>query len=761
MRGSFPAIGRDAVVSVSRQSRSTARPIAPRVRSVDPNQARRLLLACFIVSGLTAILYQTVWMRLALAQFGVNITTVAAVLTVFMLGLALGTILAGRFSRAVEARLGWHGLRLYALAELTVGIGGWTVPFLFHEARGLLLSLGPANSGRYSASSVALICAVLLPFCAAMGATFPLAVSFLARAHSAKGDACRFSALYLANVLGGLAGALGATLFLIEAFGFRATSLAAAALNAAISTAAFVAFRGATLPPASLTGRTASRAPEPGSNTRQAALFLTGLCSMGMEVLWTRIYPLFVGTFVYSFAGILATYLVATAIGSALYRRWRHKPMARQLGRWWPWICVASFLPFFSASMWLPIPGWPRVAFGLAPFCGLLGFVTPALVDREAGDDPRRLGRAYGLNLLGCMIGPLLAAFLAAYLGSRWTQLILAMPLFALFVARPLRRDAGAGKIMAAIATSLVLWQSTTLVEEQFPKAQVLHDSVATVIASGEGRNKHLYVNGVGMTGLVTVTKMMAHFPAAHCVSRRGQPLDALVICFGMGTTFRSLASWDAKVTAVELVPSVPRFFGYYFADGPALLASAPQRLSVVIDDGRRYLDRSSQTFDLIAIDPPPPVEAASSSLLYSKEFYGSALRRLKPNGILHTWLPYGDPETVAGVLLALLDSFPHVRVFQSIYGRGQHFLASREPILSPPVSELLARMPEAAIKDMVEWDGGPPSQLLQAMLSQEIGIEALLPKGSREKSIAISDDRAVNEFFFMRRFLRPSEQAE
>ena len=118
----------------------------------------------------------------------------------------------------------------------------------------------------------------------------------------------------------------------------------------------------------------------------------------------------------------------------------------------------------------------------------------------------------------------------------------------------------------------------------------------------------------------------MAHLPLAFLDH---PPKDALAICFGMGTSFRSLLSWDIPVTAVELVPSVPRVFWFFHADGPDLLRSP--LANVVIDDGRRYLERTSAQYDVITIDPPPPVEAAGSSLLYSKEFYATINRRLRP----------------------------------------------------------------------------------------------------------------------------------
>src|SRR5437016_14343512 len=110
------------------------------------------------------------------------------------------------------------------------------------------------------------------------------------------------------------------------------------------------------------------------------------------------------------------------------------------------------------------------------------------------------------------------------------------------------------------------------------------------------------------MTGLTPITKMMAHVPLAMLGH---SPQNALVICFGMGTTYRSLMSWGIPVTAVELVPSVPRLFSFYHADGAELLRSPLSRL--VIDDGRRYLERTPQQYDVIAIDPPPPVEASRS----------------------------------------------------------------------------------------------------------------------------------------------------
>jgi spermidine synthase len=82
------------------------------------------------------------------------------------------------------------------------------------------------------------------------------------------------------------------------------------------------------------------------------------------------------------------------------------------------------------------------------------------------------------------------------------------------------------------------------------------------------------------------------------------------------------MLSWVIDSTAVELVPSVPELVTFFHPNAAALMMSPLSH--VVIDDGRFYLERSSAQYDVITIDPPPPVEAAGSSLLYSKEFYST-----------------------------------------------------------------------------------------------------------------------------------------
>jgi spermidine synthase len=247
------------------------------------------------------------------------------------------------------------------------------------------------------------------------------------------------------------------------------------------------------------------------------------------------------------------------------------------------------------------------------------------------------------------------------------------------------------------------------------------------------------------MTSLTPITKFMVHLPLAF---HQGRPDSALIICFGMGTSYRSALSWDIDTTAVELVPSVMEAFGFYHADA-AHWANDPKG-HIVIDDGRRYLKRTAKKFDVIVVDPPPPPETASSSLLYSTEFYELAKQHLKPHGILQTWFPRGQVLTWQAAARSLQDSFPYVRCFRSVEGWGTHLLASMEPIEQLDGTQLAARMPENARKDLLEWD---PSQevsvYIERVVSNELSISILLNPNPK---VQITDDHPFNEYFLLRR---------
>jgi hypothetical protein len=265
--------------------------------------------------------------------------------------------------------------------------------------------------------------------------------------------------------------------------------------------------------------------------------------------------------------------------------------------------------------------------------------------------------------------------------------------------------------------------------------------------------DKKLLINSYGMTSLTPITKVMAHLPLAF-LDR--PPQSALVICFGMGTTFRAIHSWGIKVTVVELVPSVPKMFPYYHSDGDQILRSPLAH--VVVDDGRRYLERTTEQYDLITIDPPPPLAAAGSSMLYSEEFYQVAKRRLRPGGILQQWLPADneDVTVVSSISRSVRKSFQYVRSFWDEF--GVHFLCSDSPIPERSAADLVHKLPDSAVKDFVEWSApnsaGPAAQAeaqFEDLLENEANIDQLI--ADAPKAVTLTDNRPVNEYSLLRKW--------
>jgi spermidine synthase len=718
----------------------------------------------FFVSGFCGILYEIVWLRLSMAQFGVTNALVSIVLSMFMAGLGLGSWGGGLLARRYGEGAGTLGLRLYALAELLIAISALLVPLQLVWGRALLERIGLPSSGTYYFASAIWIGFTLVPWCASMGATIPLAMAAI-RSNFQGESSSSFSFLYLANVVGATAGAM-IPLFLIELYGFRGTLKIAAALNCALAMSAFAL---------SLRARIRQDAASPSnalpeSSGEQLApsrrplvlLLATGLTSMGLEVVWIRQFTPYLGTMVYAFATILALYLVSTLIGSKIYRAWNKKGRGEPALIWLglgfcACLSLAAGDPQFRIAMML------RPIIGIVPFSMILGFITPMLVDRWSGGNPHRAGTAYAANVVGCILGPLLSGFLLLpFTSEHWVICILGFPWIAVgWNPRWLATTAARGRLrwvgyaMALLAFELALVSKGY--ESQFPHHEVLRDSTATIVAyTRPNGDKQLLVNGVGITSLTPITKMMAHFPMAF-LSR--PPQSALNICFGMGTTFRSLLSWGVPTTSVELVPSVPRVFSYYHPDGAQLLRSPLSR--VVIDDGRRYLERSSEQFDVITIDPPPPIEAAGVSMLYSKEFYGIINRRLRPDGILQQWLWEGDAVVRSAVARALSQSFPYVRVFQYYpsYGFGYQFLASRQPIPRLSGAELIGRMPQAAVRDLMEWPFKPTAeQEMNYVLDHEFPIAQMV--AADPNAAAMQDDHPVNEYVLLRKLKGSKFQA-
>ena len=352
---------------------------------------KSLLFFLFFVSGFCGLLYQIIWTRIAFVSFGVISPIVSVVISVFMLGLSLGSWAGGKWIPYLKKKTSFSAIIFYGFAEIIIGLGAFAVPNLFTIGETLLLPLGEINSSQYLFLSALILGLSIFPFCFAMGATYPFMMAFVQE--SKWEERTSFSYLYLANGIGATFGTIITAVFLIEKLGFSNTLTFGAFGN--FSLALICLIKG-------FYDRPSPEVEQPilpskisimenwllsKKSRTYLVLFITGLTSLAMEVTWIRGFTPVVKTTIYAFAAILAAYLFATLLGSQWYRRNLNKqktiPTLKLVG-----ICfLFAFFPIFVSAPDIH-PTVPMLLGSILPFCIALGYLTPKLIDQVSQGNP-------------------------------------------------------------------------------------------------------------------------------------------------------------------------------------------------------------------------------------------------------------------------------------------------------------------------------------------------------------------------------------
>jgi spermidine synthase len=524
------------------------------------------------------------------------------------------------------------------------------------------------------------------------------------------------------------------------------------------------------------------------------------------------------GSSIYIFTTILAIFLLGIALGSFLYRR-LSRPEGERLGTLG--LCLAGVGVLAQATVVLGsgmvghVPFVVRTVVVLLPATILMGYAFP-LAGRLATPSAEAAGGSVGLlyaaNTGGSILGSFGAAFvLAGTLGTNGSILLLGgLNLLAgavLFAAEPVGggRRAGAtgqdrgqdpGKargqdsgnargqapsqapgnrgrarlvaaglaglaVLGLVASSLDLPVTRTRTENELRRTgrPVTHaeDELATVdTVGGPAKGRRLLVGGVGMTSLTVDTKLMGYLSKAL----RPDAQDFLVIAFGMGGTYRSGLQLGLRTDAVELSPTVPSRMPVFFPDADRFLDHPQGR--VIVSDGRNYVRLSRETYDMVAVDPAPPIESAGSVVLYTREFLTEGKARLRPGGVFMLWIPYALP----------LDDFKeHVRTFAGVFGHvrlvlspGRHgvfMFGSDAPLefTEPNIRRVLGN--PAALRDLNDVPDHPPTDadgwvavVRRSQWLADDELRSFIGSGPQ-----ITDDRPRSEYFLWRRAFMDDQQ--
>lgn len=665
-------------------------------------RANTMLFSLFFASGISGLIYQIVWVRMLSRIMGSTTYAVAIVVAAFMAGLALGSFIWGRYGDRSR-----RPLLLYARLELAVGVIALAVPWLLQAAVALYSFVHQMTEG--SAAPVVLARVLILFVCIMipavfMGGTLPVLTAHLVR--EKKDFGASFSLLYGINTLGAVGGVLLAGYVTLGLWGERATILIGAGINFLVAAAAWYIVRSAapeqpsepgvrTVHPE--TGDTAiSPYPAPVRRLVFAVFVVSGFTSLAYEVIWSRQLILFLKTSIYSFSMMLAIFLLGIALGSILIKRWVdhfRRPLA-VFGLLEIVLALVSFLSLYLVvGLDRPRPetdffsGYELlVAFILIfPLALVMGLIYPVAcrcyvgIARSAGSS---LGSFYAGNTLGNIAGSLTAGFFFIGVWGSAPSLVLlgavngVLGLVLIGAERGLHRVlrwAGAGLVLSVLALLIADRRGEDpflRILENRVKAGALSWEIylnkegveGTVTSFSRNGVPRLWVNGVGMTILCAETKLMAHLPLLLADS----PRNILVICFGMGSTVASASLHPGlDITAVELVPEVYECFGFYHPGQEEILRRP--NVHPLVGDGRNYFLLTSRTFDVITVDPAPPIYSAGTVNLYSREFLSLCRDHLSPGGVMCLWLPVSKEPI--DVILSLVKTFHAVFPEMTVWG--------------------------------------------------------------------------------------------
>ncbi|HCC47463.1 MAG TPA: hypothetical protein DEQ38_05015 [Elusimicrobia bacterium] len=668
----------------------------------------------FFLSGVSGLIYETVWFRMLIRVFGTTLEATSTVLAVFMGGLALGAVIAGKKADGAK-----NPLKAYAALELLIALSALSATLAMAGLPEFIAPLLPEGGTAGAEAGTALLrvlvsAGVLAIPTALMGATLPLLVSALSTGTADSGG--KISRLYALNTLGAALGVLAAGYLLIAHAGEKGAALLAAALNLAIALRVMLSSPQERQP--------APPAAETAEGRRGYRLMLlilgaSGFTALALEVLWARLLVLTIGNSVYAFSAMLASYLLGIALGS-LYAGERADdgdtlPLLAKTQAALACVALAGLGAFYLAGtgatdpkyMYSPLTqasdifhlfGWSLII--IMPATALMGFFFPlaAQAGVRAAGRVGAVGALYGANTVGTILGSLITGFiLIPQLGTKFSFILAAI--LAALTGTALASLAGgeakrrftpwlAGAALAAAAAFAVPDPVFSTINRRFqlhnPGLLAFHaedrGGAVDVLFTGGGEIKSLYINGLAVSGNGEAGKLMSHFPLLFQAS----PKSMFIIGLGAANTLRSGVLHGVKVTVAELLPAV-REAGPLFA-GNWEKSLAAGRFEVRLNDGRNELLRSRRKYDAIIVDVTPPIYSSGAVNVYSRDFFKIARSRLTETGVLSLWIPLPCFESDYYMIIrSLKDVFPEVNVWAFPGQAGFLALASAQPLESRP----------------------------------------------------------------------------
>ena len=755
--------------------------------SKPPRGIEAFAAALFFVSGATGLVYEVVWSRLFNAVFGVTAYAVAVVLATYLCGLALGSRVLGRVADRRRDPLRFYGLlELYVAATALVCTAAMGVFEPLHLAAA---SRFPPDSLVLAAIRFGLASVVILPPTFLMGGTLPAMTRALSAGRTGFGR--RLGFLYALNTAGAVAGCLGAGFFLIRVAGVHRTLWIAAAANAAAGALALLVARKAGPLPSAAPAPAPAIEPSPARGLL-VAVAASGVASLALEVIWTRVLVLIVGGSTHAFVIMLAAFLIGIALGSYLARLFVDRLANPRAAFGWVQIAIAAAtlltIPATSAVLesgqaWLLSLQlhWALLEAGRFGIAFIMLIVPTTLIGmsfpiaarlRVRGPEAvgEQVGEVYSALSLGNIGGALLGGFvLVPRLGLQRSVVLLAglslgCAAWGLLPARGSRRWFWrAAPVVAAFAACAGLLvgfrpQPFRSIEEAPGDRTLFYEeglvsTVKVLQRATDARQRVMLVDNVRIgqsaAGVDAKQQILAHLPFALLPDRAIR--NVLTIGLGTGILSGEVAKHPGvvRVECAELSPSViagARFFADW--NGGAL---DDPRVQVIADDGFAYLRRSPSRYEAIISDGKSRLGQAGNALFYSQDFYRSARAHLAADGLLIQWMPLEEtPPDLRIIARTFMSVFPHAYLW---FAHDSLFLVGMESPLRLDLDHMQTVLDSRESADLRRYGFSGATELLALIVADSTSS---LPWLAQEQTINTLE-RPVLEFYSPRALATPA----
>jgi spermidine synthase len=737
---------------------------------------RRILLFLFFISGISGLIYETVWLRILSRIIGVTTYATAVTLAAFMLGLALGSIIFGKLADRRN-----NQLLLYSILEGVIAVTAFFTPVLFRISMELYQTLhafGGGNTLLRLFSRIAASFVLLLIPATLMGGTLPLLTSYLVRKGGHFGK--NFSLLYGLNTLGAVTGVLLAGFVTIGFFGEQATINIGVLLNLAVGITGYLLYKKTRVLSCTKKDKEAEVPQEnlplsPYNDKIRILVLITiavsGFTALSYEVIWSRQLIVYLRTSTYAFSAMLAVFLTGIAIGSLVINKHIDR-LKRPLIVFGMLEMAVGILSLFNLYLFRPLAYNLFTQFTapivlVFPLTFLFGIIFPTALlcyTRSIDKSGTSTGSLYCFNTLGNVAGSLVTGFLFfSFLGSSKAVMLLGfINLLVGFVL--VAAEGGVFQIfrvryLAVLAISFLLFivakdeeffldVTELYAQKLIPGGEIVcnkeyAEATVTAIVSKDKRKKAVFLNGVGQTHNCTETKLIAHLP----ILLTDKPREMLIICFGIGTTLRSASRYDdINTTVVELVSAEFDCFKYFYDDAEAIRKQ--KNVKLIADDGRNFLLCSLEQYDIINVDPSPPIYSAGTVNLYSQEFFMLCRQHLKEDGLMCLWFPMDSTifkEDFNALIKTFCSVFPDVSLWQGPRQWGLYLIGRNKSVeVDVKKIERAFTNPEF-LADITEFDN--TCDTTQKFLAMRIPVETEQIKQQVQDASVITDDYPLTEF--------------